>query len=64
MLLLPVIKLAPALRPTPMFLLPVLCLRAFAPMAVFLLPVFWKSAPEPTAVFLRPAELVWSALAP
>src|SRR4051794_14464012 len=60
MLLLPVVRLIPALKPTAMLLEPVvLPCSALAPIPVLLLPntPLKASAPEPTAVLLAPLVL-------
>src|SRR5262245_21328746 len=63
MLLLPVVRLIPAWNPMPMFLVPLLFLRALAPTAVLLLPtLLQKSALRPNAVLSRPTVLVTRAI--
>src|SRR5580765_9057070 len=65
-LLLPIVRLLPALTPTAMLELPVVLRKsAFSPLAVLLLPVvLLKSAATPLAVLLPPVVLLKSALTP
>src|SRR5437763_13387817 len=65
MLLLPVVRLLPALEPNPMLFEPVLFRSAWKPSAVLSWPMvlFW-SARKPLAVLLKPVALLKSALRP
>src|SRR5205085_2757342 len=65
MLLLPVVRFAPALLPTAMLNEPVLFASASKPLAVLLLPFeLPMSAQKQLAVLLEPVVLPWSALTP